>query len=568
MSGPNRLGSLSTLQMRLALGSAVLLALIVAASWIAYATLDGLSRDVGARLATVTEGIRMRAELDEVVAAQIAAGEQLRVRPDPETAATFADLGARARTVLAGHAARPGHDAAKPQHLAEIESAHQRLESEYSRLHELAAARAAQPAAAEALHESEQQLRSSIQRLGHVQADAAAAAAHELGRIGGRSRGLLALFALASVALVLAIVLGTLRGIGAPLSRLTAAARSIGGGDLRTQIQRESLREFDTLAAAFQAMVERLRTVVSESAAISDQISISAADLSSISEQVSASSEEIANAMVEISRGAESQSDGLRETNGAIDDMNQRALEIAAASQSVTALGLQIHEVAALSREQVSSALQMLLQVREVVHTSGLEVKELDEHSTQIDRFVETITGIARQTNLLALNAAIEAARAGEHGRGFAVVAEEVRKLAEGSARAAREVAHVVQETRGKIKDVVAIIERGTESVAGVEEVSRSADFALEQIIGSVDGVCLAADRVAGTAAANHEAMSGVEAALGRVSGTAEAHAASAEEVSAAAEQQSAVTQELSATSTHLLKSAERMRTLVSGLRV
>jgi methyl-accepting chemotaxis protein len=561
-------GRLSTLKARLVLGTTLLAALIVAASWIGSGTMNGLSGGLGTDLSALSDGFRLRAEQEDLLQRQIAAGEEYLLRSEARTAAAFQDLGTRARELRRAHSRLTGLTGAERDLLAEIDSAHERLEAEYLSLHELVenGREVEAAAAATTLPQLQQPLRAAMLRLGHLQAGSAAAAAAELERVRSGSGVLLLTFTLASVLLVLLLALTTYRGIAAPLSRLTTAARRIGEGDLGTEIRREELREFDTLARAFDTMVARLQRVVSETAKISDHISVSASDLSSISEQVSASSEEIANAMVEISRGAESQSDGLRNTGNAIDDMNQRALEIAAASHSVTALGLQIHEVAAQSRAQVSSALQMLLQVREVVQTSGREVNELDQHSTQIDRFVETITGIARQTNLLALNAAIEAARAGEHGRGFAVVAEEVRKLAEGSAQAAREVAHVVQETRGKIKDVVATIERGTESVAGVEEVSRSADTALEQIIASVDGVCLAADRVAGTAAANHEAMAGVEQALSRVFGTAESHAASAEEVSAAAEQQSAATQELSATSTQLLQSAERMRTLISGL--
>src|SRR5207247_10880867 len=94
--------------------------------------------------------------------------------------------------------------------------------------------------------------------------------------------------------------------------------------------------------------------------------------------------------------------------------------------------------VADRHRGEVASAGSVLLNVREVVHTTSNQISQLGELSVSIDDFVELIKRISSQTNLLALNAAIEAARAGEHGRGFAVVAEEVRQLADGSARAAR----------------------------------------------------------------------------------------------------------------------------------
>lgn len=248
--------------------------------------------------------------------------------------------------------------------------------------------------------------------------------------------------------------------------------------------------------------------------------------------------------------------------------MKGRAAEISGASQMVSSLSEQIYGTAATSRREVSSALERLLEIRSVVQTSAEQVTELEQTSANIDHFVETITAIARQTNLLALNAAIEAARAGEHGRGFAVVAEEVRKLAEGSARAAQEVAQNVTAIRERIQGVVETMSEGQNKVADVEHVSKGADSALEQILAAVDGVRLAAEQVRVAVERNAEAMQGVEEAVAEVSGTSESHAASAEEVSAAAEEQSAATQEMSASSAELLMAAERMRQLVANFKV
>ncbi|WP_420126492.1 methyl-accepting chemotaxis protein, partial [Longimicrobium sp.] len=361
-----------------------------------------------------------------------------------------------------------------------------------------------------------------------------------------------------------------LRMIQKPLATLGGAAQQLGEGDLRLNMgghTDDMPEEFAALAATFEHMAGQLRTIVGETAGTAQRISNFASDLSSISEEVAASSGEVATAMVGIASGAETQSQGLQATRDALEEMGRRSDEIVNASQMVTSLSEQIYLVAAQSRSEVSTALQRLLEIREVVTESASQVTELEQASAQIDRFVETITGIARQTNLLALNAAIEAARAGEHGRGFAVVAEEVRKLAEGSARAANEVAGNVSGIRSRIEEVVTSMGRGTGKVGDVEEVSRGADSALEQILAAVDGVRLAADQVEEAAARNAAAMEGVEASLAEVSGTSESHAASAEEVSAAAEEQSAATQEMSASTAELLHSAERMRELVSGFR-
>src|SRR5690606_27874043 len=167
----------------------------------------------------------------------------------------------------------------------------------------------------------------------------------------------------------------------------------------------------------------------------SSDLSASASDLTSISEEVVASSGEVSSTMVGITAGAEERMTGLRTVQSAVRVVRRRAGEIGESSRRGRELGHRIGAAAGDERRDLARALGVLLEVREAVQASAAEVTELAQASDKIDAFVETIQGIARQTNLLALNAAIEAARAGEHGRGFAVVAEEVRKLADGSAR-------------------------------------------------------------------------------------------------------------------------------------
>jgi methyl-accepting chemotaxis protein len=315
-------------------------------------------------------------------------------------------------------------------------------------------------------------------------------------------------------------------------------------------------------------MADRLRLIVGETVSTAEQISASASDLSSISEQVAASSGEVATAMVDITSGAETQATGLRGVDAALDEIRARAGEVTESAASVRDLSNRIQLLAETKRRDIRRALSMLLEVRGVVEESSREVGELAKSAHTITGFVETIQGIARQTNLLALNAAIEAARAGEHGRGFAVVAEEVRKLADGSAKAADEVAASVRDIRKELEDVVSTIGTGSGMVADVENVSKGAEGAFEDIIAAVNQVREAASKVSLAALANNKAVMEVEQNVRSVGATAESHAASAQEVSAAAEEQSAATEQMSAASIELLQTAARLRELVSGFRV
>ena len=507
--------------------------------------------------------------LESLILSQIAAGEQYLVTRDAAAGRVFAERGRRAHEQQTAYRDLENLSPAERQEIERVERDHSRIEVEYALAHALADMGETDRAVARvaAVRPLTDTLQAEIGKVSAAQAEKVSAAAAELTRT-SRDRKLL-LMGISALAVLAAIglILKALRDINRPLDSLVGAAESLGEGDLRIQLDGDMTAEFASLAEAFNGMAAQLRNIVSETVSTSSQISAFASDLSSISEEVPAPSSEVASAMVGIASGAESQTRGLQSTMEALEQVRVRTREIASASLSVTALGEQISTVAGGSRTQVSTALRLLLEVREVVRESAQQVAELKQSSIQIDRFVETITGIARQTNLLALDAAIEAARAGEHGRGFAVVAEEVRKLAEGSARAAQEVAQNVTGIRSRIEGVVGTMAQGTEKVAGVEEVSKGADAALEQIIAAVDGVRLAADRVVDAVTRNQEAMSEVEGGMAEVSGTSESHAASAQEVSAAAEEQSAATEEMSASSAELLHAAERMRELVSGFR-
>jgi methyl-accepting chemotaxis protein len=566
-------GMFDTLRSRLRAGGALIVLLVLAGAAVSLWSLDRVSRDTEKRLNDLRRSSEIGTMLESLILNQIATGERYLVTPDPQFQQQFAEFGRRAHEQRRQYKDLDDLTTAEQQKITALEQSHQRIEVEYALAHaqvdvgdrDGALRRVA------AVRPQTQQLEEAIREIGQTQAEKVSAAAAEMRRETRRWMLILLVVAIgAALATAGLISIAQRWWIQRPLDILAGSANALGAGDLRQRVDGQGqvmTREFAALSGTFDQMAGQLRTIVGETVGTAERISNFASDLSSISEEVAASSGEVATAMVGIASGAESQSHGLQATKDALEEMGHRSTEIVNASQMVSSLSQQIHLVAAQSRAEVSSALQRLLEIREVVTDSAERVTELEQASIQIDRFVETITAIARQTNLLALNAAIEAARAGEHGRGFAVVAEEVRKLAEGSARAANEVAQNVSGIRTRIGDVVQTMSRGTTKVQDVEEVSRGADSALEQILAAVDGVRLAADQVEEAAGRNAAAMEGVEAALAEVSGTAESHAASAEEVSAAAEEQSAATQEMSASSAELLHAAERMRELVSGFQ-
>jgi methyl-accepting chemotaxis protein len=165
-----------------------------------------------------------------------------------------------------------------------------------------------------------------------------------------------------------------------------------------------------------------------------------------------------------------------------------QAREVAIDGAAATEASRTASETAAHNRELIQDAIQRLVQLQQFVAATSGRVGDLYQVTNRLIGFIGTIREIADATNLIALNAAIEAARAGQQGRGFAVVAEEVRQLAAQSARASREAGGLVAAILGQVAQISEEMDRGTETVRGVEVLSSDAAQALQHIVtGTMD---------------------------------------------------------------------------------
>jgi methyl-accepting chemotaxis protein len=407
-----------------------------------------------------------------------------------------------------------------------------------------------------------------VRELSARQSEKAVAAGQRLAGLTREREIVLWLVLIATAIVGVAVGAFTLRWVEEPLARLVTAAERFGSGDLRPVTTGHMPREFQVLADAMRHMGERLRGIVSEVVGSADRIASAAGDLSAVSEELAASSSQVSSAMLEISSGAEHQRNELNQAQTGLDQLRQATTEMADAAGRVTSLGEEIRGVADRHRHDIAAAGTTLLDVREVVRTTGTEVTHLAEQSAAIDDFVDLIKRISSQTNLLALNAAIEAARAGEHGRGFAVVAEEVRQLADESARAAEDVARTTRVIREQVEEVTATMAVGQAKVRGIESVAEGAARGLTEIVAAVQQVEQAASRVTRAAQENRGVTEQLGVQARQVVSRAVSHASSAEQVTAATEQQGASTQEMAAAAGNLLQAAEKLRGLVRGFRV
>ncbi len=194
----------------------------------------------------------------------------------------------------------------------------------------------------------------------------------------------------------------------------------------------------------------------------------------------------LSEAIGSIAAAAEEQTRSLDETALAVSNMATSIEQVAAQVDSLSSISTETSRTAERGGSEIRTIVDGMHTIRSTINELAADITQLGSNSDQIGDIVKVIDRIAEQTNLLALNAAIEAARAGEHGRGFAVVASEIRKLADGSVQATKEIAAHITSTQAVIGEVVTAMERLTERVEDSANSTSSASGALQDIVSAV----------------------------------------------------------------------------------
>jgi methyl-accepting chemotaxis protein len=205
--------------------------------------------------------------------------------------------------------------------------------------------------------------------------------------------------------------------------------------------------------------------------------------ISDTAERVAGTSEELSSSASLQAQGAESQNNQTTQVATAMQEMSSTVLQVSENSNKAAEASRQAAETARRGGTIVEDTLNKMHSIFESVSGTAKKIEDLGKSSDQIGRIAGVIDEIADQTNLLALNAAIEAARAGEQGRGFAVVADEVRKLAERTTTATKEISQMIKSIQNETKAAVVAMEGGTRQVEDGVNATTQAGDALKEII-------------------------------------------------------------------------------------
>jgi len=236
--------------------------------------------------------------------------------------------------------------------------------------------------------------------------------------------------------------------------------------------------------------------------ALKDGMLMAADKLGAIVENLTSASEQLSSQVEEASRGADTQRELVTETATAMEEMNSTVLEVARNAGDAASNADLTRSNAEAGTTVVNDAIQSISEINQRVQDMQKNVDALGEQAEGIGKIMNVITDIADQTNLLALNAAIEAARAGEAGRGFAVVADEVRKLAEKTMDATKEVGDSISAIQGGTKSSIDDMERVVDVVNHSTGLAQKSGDALEGILSLAEGT---SDQVSAIATASEQ---------------------------------------------------------------
>lgn len=371
------------------------------------------------------------------------------------------------------------------------------------------------------------------------------------------------------VGIVFTYVIGT--SIVKPLKPLVAKAKVLANLDLREDLPDKALKAKDEtgdISRALQQIILSFREVLGKVDHSSQDVASSSRQLQASADQSAITAEEVSKTVEEIARGASEQASNTEDGSGKAASLGESIEVNNKLLTQLSASNEQVSEIVGIGMSEMEKLMDITGESTSSVKDIATIIELTNKSAGNIGQASSMISSIADQTNLLALNAAIEAARAGEAGRGFAVVAEEIRKLAEQSARSTKAIDQTVSELQKNAEDAVKTMERVVSITAEQSQTVESS----KEMFGAIESATKFSmeytEKLNESGRVMQEMKEAIMDALQNLTAISEENSAATEEASASMEEQSASIQEIAGASENLAKLSEELRGIIQQFQI
>ena len=370
------------------------------------------------------------------------------------------------------------------------------------------------------------------------------------------------IFAILIVVLAALVVL-IINGIRTGIMKVTTDLDELANGNLTIAFPDDSKigkDEIGQITNSAKTLSLKLRDVMTQSHAMSDEVTGTSTELAGSSSQAAQASGQVTDAVTEISKGAVSQAESVERAAGNTDDIGRNIENITSEVSEMDRFAEEMKEACDKSMSSLDKLIKQSEEVTASVKDIGDTINSTNDSAKSISEFTQAITDIATQTNLLSLNASIEAARAGDAGRGFAVVADEIRQLADQSSDSAEKIKSIVEQLLADSASSVSVLEKLNESFSVQAEQLDSTKSNMEIMSGNVASVKETSSSISVQVKSLYDAKNGLMEIISDLSAISEENAASTEETNASME-------ELNATFAIISESANKLQSLAEELK-
>ncbi|MDF2941846.1 MAG: methyl-accepting chemotaxis sensory transducer [Herbinix sp.] len=372
------------------------------------------------------------------------------------------------------------------------------------------------------------------------------------------------------IAIVLAIIVGTIiaGGIGNAIAKLIKYISRVSKGDLTVRFETKRKDEFLILSKSLNDMIGGIRTLISEVAMVGTKVNDSAILLSSTTETILGDTKDISSTVDEIEKGVVQQADDTQSCSDQMSNLSDKISQLYGSADEIELIAKDTKLIVRNGILIVDELKNKSKDTSDITQEVINEIKDLKEQSQSIGNFVGVINEIASQTNLLSLNASIEAARAGQAGRGFAVVADEIRKLADASVKAAKQIEDIVIHIQSKTQNTVVTAGKAENIVKSQAEALHKTVDLFEDIDQHVINLSANLNTISIGIKGIESAKEDTVDAISNISAVSEETAASAEEVSATVNNQIQSVESLSRSAGDLAEDANRLQEVIQAFQI